>query len=128
MTLILDAGGVSALAGQRARLAELRERDLWPPVVPSVVLTEALSGDHRRDHHTNRLLRLCLINTVDEDLARQAARLRTATGRAGEIAATDAIVVAQAARTTEPNILTSDPGDIRSLIANCTTAIAITPT
>lgn len=93
-----------------------------------MVLTEALTGDNRRDHHTNRLLRLCLINTIDEDLARQAARLRTATGKAGEIAATDAIVVAQAAQTTEPNILTSDPGAIRALTANCTTAIAITPT
>jgi len=30
MTLILDAGGVSALAGQRARLMELRRRGLWP--------------------------------------------------------------------------------------------------
>ena len=33
MTLILDAGGVSALAGQRARLAELRRRGHWPPLV-----------------------------------------------------------------------------------------------
>ena len=128
MTLILDAGGVSALAGQRARLAELLKRDLWPPVVPSVVLVEALTGDHRRDHATNRLLRMCQINPVDEELARQAALLRTATRRAGEIAATDALVVAQAAQSNEPNILTSDPGDLRSLAQNCATEITITPT
>ena len=128
MTLILDAGGVSALVGQRARLAELRKRDLWPPLVPSVVLVEALTGDHRRDHATNRLLRMCQINPVDEELARQAARLRTATRRAREIAATDALVVAQAARSGEPNILTSDPGDIRSLVENCATEITVTPT
>ncbi len=128
MTLILDAGGISALAGQRARLVELRKRDLWPPVVPSVVLTEALTGDHRRDFHTNRLLRMCLVKVVDEDLAREAGRLRTATGRAGEITATDAIVAAEAARSDEPNVLTSDPDDIRSLIAHCSTPIAITPT
>jgi len=54
MTIILDAGGVSALAGQRARLVELRRRGYWPAQVPVIVLTEALAGDHRRDFHTNR--------------------------------------------------------------------------
>jgi hypothetical protein len=44
MTLILDAGGVSALTGQRARLMELRRRGLWPAQVPSVVLAESLTG------------------------------------------------------------------------------------
>ncbi len=44
MTVILDAGGVSALAGQRARLVELRRRGYWPAQVPAVVLTEALTG------------------------------------------------------------------------------------
>lgn len=128
MTLILDAGGVGALAGQRARLAELRKRDLWPALVSSVVLVEALTGDHRRDHDTNRLLRMCVINSVNEDLSRQAARLRTATGRAGEITATDALVVAQAARSDSPNVLTSDPSDIGSLATNCPIPITVTPT
>ena len=96
MTLILDAGGISALVGQRARLAELRRRGLWPAQVPAVVLAEALTGDHRRDFHTNRLLRACQIRDVSEPLARAAAALRTATGRAGTISATDAIVAAYA--------------------------------
>ena len=73
MTLVLDSGGVSALAGQRARLHELRRRGLWPAQVPAVVLTEALTGDQRRDFHTNRLLRACQIRVVDEPLAREAA-------------------------------------------------------
>ena len=77
MTLILDAGGVSALAGQRARLIELRRRGLWPAQVPSIVLAESLTGDHRRDFHTNRLLRACQIRDVTEPHAREAARLRT---------------------------------------------------
>lgn len=127
MTLILDSGGVGALAGQRARLAELRKRDLWPPLVPTVVLTEALTGDHRRDFHTNRLLAMCVIKSVDEQVAREAAFLRTATTRAAEISATDAIVAAQAARADEPNILTSDPVDLRSLATHATKPIAITP-
>ena len=71
---------------------------------------------------------MCQIHQVDEELARHAARLRTATRRAGEIAATDALVVAQAARSNQPNILTSDAGDIRSLAENCATEIAVTPT
>jgi predicted nucleic acid-binding protein len=94
MTLVLDSGGISALAGHRARLAELRRRGLWPAQVPAVVLAEALTGDHRRDFHTNRLLRACQIRDVDESLGRAAAHLRTATGRAGTISAADAIAAA----------------------------------
>ena len=33
----------------RERLRQLRSACLWPPVVPAVVLTEALRGDPRRD-------------------------------------------------------------------------------
>ncbi|MGD9751920.1 MAG: PIN domain-containing protein [Acidimicrobiia bacterium] len=115
MTLILDSDGVSALAGARARLAELRRRGLWPPQVPAVVLTEALTGDHRRDFQTNQLLRMCQIRPVGEDLAREAAALRTGTGRAASITATDAVVAALALRLQEPVVLTSDPDDLRAL-------------
>lgn len=64
MTLVLDAGGITALAGQRARLMELRRRGLWPAQVPSIVLAEALTGDHRGDFHANRLLRACQVRDV----------------------------------------------------------------
>ena len=79
--------GVSALAGQRARLVELRRRGLWAPDVPAVVLAECLTGDPRRDFHSDRLLRTCLVREVDELTARAAAGLRTVTGRAGSISA-----------------------------------------
>ena len=127
MRLVLDSGGVSALAGQRARLVELRRRGLWPPLVPSVVLTEALTGDHRRDFHANRLLGMCQIKSIDEQLARQAAALRTATGIASDISATDAVVVALGAQLEGASILTSDPGDLRALAAQSESAISITP-
>ena len=127
MRLVLDSGGVSALAGQRARLVELRRRGLWPPLVPSVVLTEALTGDHRRDFHANRLLGMCQIKPIDEQLARQAAALRTATGIASDISATDAVVVALGAQLEGASILTSDPGDLRALAAQSESAISITP-
>lgn len=79
------------------------------------MLVEALTGDHRRDVGTNRLLRLCQIRNVDASLAREAARLRTATGRAATISATDAIVAAFASTCTDPVVLTSDPRDLGAL-------------
>lgn len=117
MSLVFDAGALSALAGQRARLQELRRRGLWPPEVPSVVLTEALTGDHRRDFHVNRLLQACQVRLVDESQARHAARLRTATGRAGDISAVDAVVAAAADSAPGGVVITGDPDDMRDLAA-----------
>ena len=128
MTLILDSGGISALAGQRARLTELRNRGLWPPQVPSVVLTEALTGDARRDFHANHLLRTCQIRDIDEPTAREAARLRTATGKASKVSAVDALVVAFAGLHPDPIVLTSDPRDLSALAAQTIRPITIAAT
>ncbi len=125
MSLVLDAGGLSALAGQRARLEELRRRGLWPAQVPAVVLTEALTGDHRRDFQANRLLRACQVREVDESHAREAARLRGATRRAGTISAVDAIVVAQADALPDPVVLTTDPLDLQALADHAGSPIAV---
>ncbi len=125
MTLVLDAGGLSALAGQRARLQELRRRGLWPAQVPAVTLTEALTGDHRRDFHTNRLLRACQIREVDETQAREAARLRTATGRAGTISAVDAVVAALAGTQPDAVVITSDLIDLRALAEHTPLPISV---
>jgi predicted nucleic acid-binding protein len=118
VTLVLDSGGVTALAGHRSRLAELRRRGEWPPRVPAIVLTEVLTGDHRRDFHQNRLLTLCQIRPVTEELARLGARLRGATARSGSISATDAVVAALATTVTDATVLTSDPKDLQALLAN----------
>jgi predicted nucleic acid-binding protein len=128
MTLILDSGGVSALAGHRARLTELRNRGLWPPQVPAVVLTEALTGDARRDFHANRLLRTCQVRDIDEPMAREAARLRTATGKASKISAVDAVVAAFASLHPDPIILTSDPRDLGALAAQTGRPITVAAT
>jgi len=125
LTLILDAGGLSNLACDRAKLEELTRRGLWPAQVPAVVLTEALTGDHRRDHHVNRLLRACQVREVDEAQAREAARLRTATHRAGTISAVDAVVAAVAGAQPEAVILTSDPLDMRALAEHTTSPILV---
>ena len=128
MTLILDSGGVSALAGQRARLIELRNRGVWPPQVPAVVLAEALTGDARRDFHANHLLRTCQVRDVDEPTSREAARLRTATGKASKISAVDAIVAAFASLHPDPIVLTSDPRDVGALAEQTARPITIVGT
>lgn len=125
MSLVLDSGGVSALAGDRARLAVLRRRGLWPPQVPAVVLVESLTGDARRDFQANRLLSTCLIRDVDELQARSGARLRTLTRRADSVSATDALVAALASARPGSVVLTSDPGDIRALAEHAVIPFAV---
>ena len=116
MTYVLDSGGVSRLAGDRAVLAVLRDRGPLPPEVPVVVLVESLTGDHRRDHAVNRLLSMCVVRPVDEARARRAATLRGRSGRADEISAVDAVVVALAERVDSAVVVTSDPRDITDLV------------
>lgn len=128
MTVVLDSGGISGLAGQRARLAELRRRGLWPAQVPSIALAEALTGDHRRDYLANRLLRACQIRDVTEATAREAARLRTATMRSAAISATDAVVAAFAGACPDPIVLTSDPRDLAALSEHAARPITIART
>lgn len=125
MTLLLDAHGITVLAGDRARLAELRRRGEWPPLVPAVVLTEALTGDHRRDYHDSRMLRACDIRPVDEELARRAATLRTAAMGAAAPSAVDAVVVALADRVGGATVLTADVEDLRALAAHTTNVVRI---
>ena len=52
---------------------------------------------------------------VDESQSREAARLRTATGRAPKISAVDAVVAAFASTYPDPLVLTSDPKDLSAL-------------
>ena len=90
-----------------------------------MTLVEALTGDHRRDAAANRLLRTCIVVDVDERTCKKAARLRTATRRAGSISAVDAIVVAVAEGRPNPIVLTSDPRDIGSLAVHADHAIVV---
>ena len=113
--LVLDSGGVSRLS-ERSRTAAalivaLRAEGLWPPVVPTPVLVEALQGDAGRDASANRLLKTCdVLEDIPERLARRAAYLRTQARRGSAV---DSLVVAIA----EPGgaVLTSDVGDLRAL-------------
>src|SRR5205809_4044423 len=113
--LVLDSGAVTRLAERSARaaalIAALRAEGLWPPVVPSVVLIECLTGDGSRDAVHNRFLRTCdVADSVPIPLARRAAWLRA---RARTGSAADALVAAVA----EPGgtVLTGGPADLRAL-------------
>ena len=113
--LVLDSGGVTRLADRTqqatAMILALREGDLWPPVVPSVVLVECLQGHPGRDALANRFLKTCdIVEEVGEPLARRAASLRRLARRGSAV---DALVVALA----EPGgiVLTSDLGDLVAL-------------
>ena len=113
--LILDSGAVSRLSERSRAAAALllacRDRDLWPAVVPSVVLVECLQGHAARDVQTNRFLKTCdLVERLSTTLARRAAQLRR---RAGRGSAVDAIIVALA----EPDgtVLTTDADDLEAL-------------
>ena len=113
--LVLDSGAVTRLAERSARaaalIAALRAEGLWPPVVPSVVMIECLTGEGSRDAAPNRFLRTCdIAEGVPVPLARRAARLR-AEARTGS--AVDALVTVVA----EPGgtVLTGDLADLRAL-------------
>ncbi len=115
--LVLDSGGVTGLARRStdslAKIQAFRREGLWPPVVPSVVLVECLTGKQRSDVNVNRFLKICNIaEDVPEPIARRAASLRAQAQRGSAV---DALVVAVA----EPggDVLGNDLGDLRALAA-----------
>ncbi|MXW96377.1 MAG: hypothetical protein F4110_13495 [Acidimicrobiaceae bacterium] len=120
-TVVLDSGAITRLARKdhlsAARIESLKRHGIWPPVVPSVVLVECLTGRQRIDAVTNRFLKGCDIEEhLPKQIARNAGKLRDQTGRASEISAVDAVVVAVA----EPDgiVLSADPEDLRALAAH----------
>lgn len=113
--LVLDSGGVTRLARRNtevlARIRAFRRDGLWPPVVPSIVLVECLTGKQRADANVNRFLKTCeILERLPAGIARRAAALRAQAQRGSAV---DAIVVAVA----EPGgaILGGDLGDLRAL-------------
>ena len=118
--LVLDSGGITRLAQHRqdtaAVIVVLKRDGLWPPIVPTVVLAESLSGRQRTDALVNRLLKTCdIVEDLPEHVARRAGALR-ALARQGS--AVDAVVVAMA----EPGgaVLGSDLKDLRALATHAT--------
>jgi hypothetical protein len=114
--LVLDSGAVSRLARRTrqnaALIAVLRREGLWPPIVPSVVLVESVTG-RATDANVNRLLKTCdVVTELSERDARRAALVRAKARRGSAV---DAVVVVMA----EPGgvVLTTDPVDLAALAA-----------
>lgn len=89
---------------------------LWPPIVPTVVLIESLSGRPRNDVLVNRMLKTCeVVEELPEHVARRAGVLRSL---ARQGSAVDAVVIAMA----EPggSVLGGDLKDLRALASHAT--------
>jgi len=87
---------------------------LWPPLVPSVVLVECLSGRQRNDVLVNRFLKTCdIAEELPQRLVRRAASIRASAQRGSAV---DAVVVAMA----EPGgtVLSGGISDLRALAAH----------
>lgn len=117
MVLVLDSGGLSYLATRSSQavalIRSLRREELWPPVIPTMVLVESLQARPGRDAALNQFIGTCLVDdSVPVTLARRAAELRRAARKGSAV---DALVMALA----EPNgaVLTGDVGDLRALAA-----------
>ncbi len=116
--LVLDSGGVSFLAKRNqdavATIRALIRDGEWPPLVPSVVIAESISGRQLHDAAVNRLLKTCDVREVlPASLARRAGELRHQARRGSAV---DAIVVASA----EPGgvVLSGDIEDLGALASH----------
>lgn len=121
--LVLDAEGVSKAAANDPRVQAWLERasELDSDVVISAVtLAEVVRGD-ARDARLNRVAKATVVWPADEALARRAGRLL---GKVSSDATIDALVAATAVVGRERHgadhcvVLTSDPGDLRLLLAD----------
>ncbi|HXC23305.1 MAG TPA: hypothetical protein VNU28_01860 [Solirubrobacteraceae bacterium] len=121
--LVLDAGSFVAVdRGDRRIAAKLRAAEQSGIDLRStgVVIAEVWRDERGRQASLARLLKGVDVQPVDQRLGQDAGALL---GRAGAKDPVDATVVAIAA--TGDRILTSDPGDIRRLVAASRRAIHV---
>ena len=124
--IVLDSGALSYLAEKDARFRATVHHALSSGVaivVPTAVIAEATTGDHRRDAGVNRALKKTVLVPLDVHIARSAAVLRHAYRRAGA-GTIDAIVVATADIFPGTRVLTGDPTDLTLLASvRCRTRV-----
>lgn len=116
--VVLDSGALTALSQKnsvfRVALHRLLRGVAQEVALPTAVIAEATTGDHRLDVNVNRTLKSTVLVTLDPALARAAAVLRHAHRRRGA-GTIDAIVVATADVVPGTRLLTSDADDLRLL-------------
>jgi predicted nucleic acid-binding protein len=121
--LTLDAGALIAYERGQERIRKILavgyERG-FVPTIPAIALAEVWRGDPK-DARIARLLKACSIEVVDETLARTAGSLRRTTPGASAIDACIAVGV----RRRGDAIATSDPNDMRALLGDGITILAV---
>ena len=113
--LVLDAGALLALErNQRATVARLRAavRQHVDLRTTAIVLGQVWRNPEGRQARLARLLRAVEVRPVDEQMGRRAGVLLARAGTSDPIDATVVLVAESGDR-----ILTSDPADIRRLVA-----------
>jgi predicted nucleic acid-binding protein len=121
--LTLDAGALIAYERGQERMRKILELSYergFVPTIPVIALAEVWRGD-AKDARVARLLKACSIENLDERMARQAGGLRRATPGAGVIDACIAVGV----RRRGDAIATSDPTDMRALLGDGFTILAV---
>lgn len=120
-TVVLDSGVIEQVTTNgefRWLLRDLIENG-WVPVIPTVVLAEAITGRPQDAPVNQAVNRLGTVDT-DEATARRAGHLRFTVQRSGArriASGIDAIVAAHAAAAERSVVFTSDPADLRRLLA-----------
>ena len=119
--LVFDAGAIEQVVTNREFRAVVGDllRSGWTPIIPTVVLAEAITGQ-AMDAPANQAISRIGTAGTDEPLARHAGALRYAAVRAASRrspSGIDAIVAAHAAEAGSGVVFTTDPSDLRNLLA-----------
>lgn len=124
----MDSGGLTAWARQRPpadllSLLEVAARSGGAVVVPTVTVAESTTGRPRDDARINQLLWRTVPDDCTLGRARHAGVLRHRSGRA--VSAVDAIVAATARARPAAAVVTSDPDDLRALLASTARTVPV---
>lgn len=119
--IVLDSGAIDQVVTNKEFRAVVDDlvRSGWTPVIPTPVLAEAITG-RATDAPANQAIGRIGTTITDEPLARHAGALRHAATRAAgrrPPSAIDAIVAAHAASAGAGVVFTTDPVDLRHLLA-----------
>ncbi|MHB1710665.1 MAG: type II toxin-antitoxin system VapC family toxin [Acidimicrobiales bacterium] len=120
--VVLDSGVVDQVSVNKEFRCVLRDlvESGWTPVIPTVVLAEVITGRHE-DASVNQVVsRLGTVDTT-QATARRAGKLRFGVKRAGTRripSGIDAIVAAHVADAGAGVVFTTDPSDLRRLLAD----------
>jgi predicted nucleic acid-binding protein len=115
--IVLDSGAVIGLARGDREIATLIEQALVKGVavlMPPVVVTQTIRGGGRDAPIHQLLQRGCNVPATDLRVARRAGELLGATGASD---AADAQVAAHCLDAAPATLITSDPDDMRTLLA-----------